>query len=279
METIERKGHGEKLSRFKEQAIAALLTSPTIKEAAAKAGVAESTVRRWLRDPVFWQAYAEEREHQLRAAVGELNEATTEALVILRAEARRPSNDPKTRVAAAKTILDIYLKEMARYDTERRLSGLERKMAGEQERNAEQATEESLGNGDGAEESGADRAEGVPEHGAFDSEASISISSSQVNADGGEKKGDGNDPNHARITDGGPGNGAKAPILKRTRVQQPEVGQPVTSPIMTGPTTPPTQMNADECQEHESKKRQAEELWNRQCVTEAVLKNIGHRRG
>jgi len=44
------KGHGEKLSRKQEQAIAALLTCPTIEQAAKAAGVGETTLWRWLQD-------------------------------------------------------------------------------------------------------------------------------------------------------------------------------------------------------------------------------------
>ena len=38
-------GHGEKLSRKQEQAVVALLTMPTIRKAAEKAGVGERTLR------------------------------------------------------------------------------------------------------------------------------------------------------------------------------------------------------------------------------------------
>lgn len=41
-------GHGEKLSRKKELALAALLVSPPLPEAATKVGVHERTLFRWL---------------------------------------------------------------------------------------------------------------------------------------------------------------------------------------------------------------------------------------
>ena len=44
----DRKGHGQKLTSKQEALIAALLTEPTYAVAAAKAGVAESTLYRWL---------------------------------------------------------------------------------------------------------------------------------------------------------------------------------------------------------------------------------------
>jgi hypothetical protein len=51
------KGHGEKLSRKQDLAIAGLLTEPTIGEAAQKAGVSEVTLWRWLKQADFTSAY------------------------------------------------------------------------------------------------------------------------------------------------------------------------------------------------------------------------------
>jgi hypothetical protein len=50
-------GHGEKLSRKKELALAALLVSPPLPEAATKVGVHERTLFRWLKNPDFKTAY------------------------------------------------------------------------------------------------------------------------------------------------------------------------------------------------------------------------------
>src|SRR5262249_52012194 len=62
-------GHGEKLSRKQEQAIAALLEKPSLAEAAAAVSLNEKTLRRWLReDRGFQDAY--------RAARQELRERT-----------------------------------------------------------------------------------------------------------------------------------------------------------------------------------------------------------
>jgi hypothetical protein len=47
------KGHGEKLSRKQEHTIAALLTAPSVAEAAQSAGVGEPTLYRWLKEPAF----------------------------------------------------------------------------------------------------------------------------------------------------------------------------------------------------------------------------------
>jgi hypothetical protein len=50
-------GHGSKMGRKADLAIACLLAEPTIEGAATKAGVAEGTLRRWLREPGFRALY------------------------------------------------------------------------------------------------------------------------------------------------------------------------------------------------------------------------------
>ena len=51
------RGHGEKLSRKQEQAIAALLEQPTIDAAAQVVGVSERTIRNWLKVCKFQVAH------------------------------------------------------------------------------------------------------------------------------------------------------------------------------------------------------------------------------
>ena len=54
-------GHGAKFGRKKEEAIAALLTQPSIEQAARVAGVGPKTLLRWLKLPEFQAAYREAR--------------------------------------------------------------------------------------------------------------------------------------------------------------------------------------------------------------------------
>jgi transposase-like protein len=51
-------GHGAKLPRRKEQAIAALLTQRTVAEAARTIGIGAQTLRRWMQDGDFNAEYA-----------------------------------------------------------------------------------------------------------------------------------------------------------------------------------------------------------------------------
>jgi hypothetical protein len=68
-------GHGEKLSRKKEQAVAALLCQPTLPAAAAEAGVSERTLRTWLRQPDFAEAFARARREYLEVAISRMQRA------------------------------------------------------------------------------------------------------------------------------------------------------------------------------------------------------------
>lgn len=98
-------GHGEKLSRRQEEAIAALLTEPTQAAAAAKAGIGEATLRRWLRQPDFLSAYRAARRELVEGAIGRIQAATGQAVDTLLAVARG-GGKPGDRVRAAKALLD-----------------------------------------------------------------------------------------------------------------------------------------------------------------------------
>ncbi len=68
-----------RLSAKQEKALAALLVSPTIAEAAKSAGVGETTLFRWLQEPAFQEAYRAARLQVLSAATMQLRQATVAA--------------------------------------------------------------------------------------------------------------------------------------------------------------------------------------------------------
>ena len=95
-------GHGQKIARKQEALIAALLTEPTYAKAAAKTGISESTVYKWLRQPAFREAYRRARREIIENAIGRLQAATGQAvdtLLHVAAHARRDSD--RTRAAVA----------------------------------------------------------------------------------------------------------------------------------------------------------------------------------
>jgi len=120
---------GAKTSNFtrkKEKAIAALLTTDTIEQAANVAGIAESTLYRWLREPVFLEQYRKARKAAVDQAISTLQERANKAAKALIDIAEDQEMPPSTRVAAAREILQTSIKGVERDDFERRLEELER---------------------------------------------------------------------------------------------------------------------------------------------------------
>jgi hypothetical protein len=99
------RGHGQKLTGKQEALIAALLTEPTHAGAAAKAGVSEATVHRWLRLPGFRTAYRHARRELVEGAIGRIQAATGQAVDTLVAVAKGGKRD-SDRVRAAVALLD-----------------------------------------------------------------------------------------------------------------------------------------------------------------------------
>jgi hypothetical protein len=76
-------GHGQKLTRKQEQAISALLCAGTLQQAAAKAGISYSTLKRWLGDSSFSRAYRNARRELVDGAVGRIQAATGQAVPLV----------------------------------------------------------------------------------------------------------------------------------------------------------------------------------------------------
>jgi hypothetical protein len=97
-------GHGEKLTRKQEQAIAALLECSTIDKAAQKVGLSHSALKRWLRTPKFALAYRRARRQVLDLSVGRLQAAAETAVDALLDVAKKAVKDAD-RVRAATALL------------------------------------------------------------------------------------------------------------------------------------------------------------------------------
>jgi hypothetical protein len=79
------KGPGEKRTRQQEAAIVALLTAPTLTEAALQAGISEPTLRRWLQRADFQAAYRDARRALMSQAMARLQQVTATAIRTLEA--------------------------------------------------------------------------------------------------------------------------------------------------------------------------------------------------
>lgn len=122
----ESKGHGEKLSRKHEQAIAALLTNSTISQAAQEVGVGQVTLWRWMKNPEFLEAYREIKNQAVGQAITKLQKASGEAVETLRTIMLDTESPIPSRVTAAKSIIEMALKAVEIEDIVKRIEELEK---------------------------------------------------------------------------------------------------------------------------------------------------------
>ena len=119
------RGHGEKLTRKQEQAVAALLVAPTIHEAATQANISEVTLHRWLKMDGFQHAYARARREVVRQAIIHLQATCHSAIATLQAVMNDTTAPASSRIAAARIILEHALKGTEWEELEARIRLLE----------------------------------------------------------------------------------------------------------------------------------------------------------
>src|SRR6202042_639101 len=76
-------GHGAKFERKMEAAITALLARPSIEDAARVAGVAEKTLRRWMREPPFIAEDLQARRAGASQAIARLQQGMGAAAITM----------------------------------------------------------------------------------------------------------------------------------------------------------------------------------------------------
>jgi hypothetical protein len=116
------KGHGEKMSRKQEQAIAALLAEDTVERAAAAASVPYRTLKNWLTLPAFCAAYRRARTQLLERVVARLLNTTTEAVATLKRNLT--CGKPSTEVRAALALIQQSLHGVEVLDLENEVAEL-----------------------------------------------------------------------------------------------------------------------------------------------------------
>jgi transposase-like protein len=119
-------GHGQKLGRKQEAAIAALLTQRNVEEAAKAVGVGATTLWRWLKLPEFQAAYRQARRDALGQAVARLQQGTSAAATTLLKTMIDPGTPASVRVRAAEAIFNHSAKAIEIEDIEARVAELER---------------------------------------------------------------------------------------------------------------------------------------------------------
>ena len=118
-------GHGSKLGRKQEDAIAALLTQRNIDEAARAAGVGTRTLLRWMKIPEFDAAYREARRQAYGQSISRLQQGSTAAATTLLKVMVDIATPPSTRVRAAEAVLSHAAKAIEIEDIDARLRELE----------------------------------------------------------------------------------------------------------------------------------------------------------
>jgi len=107
----------------RDAALAALLTAPTIVEAARTAGVGERTLRRWLADPGFAAEYDAACRQAFNQAIFALQQASGEAVATLRRNLN--CGNPAVEVRAASEILAQAAQWQELHDLGDRVAALE----------------------------------------------------------------------------------------------------------------------------------------------------------
>ncbi len=123
-------GHGEKISRKTEEAIAALLTHATVAEAAQAIGASESTLSRWLKRDDFQEQYRHARREAVNQAIAGLQQGAGEAVQTLRTVMKDATLSAAARVSAAKTVLELALEAAELADLTARVKTLEERQQG-----------------------------------------------------------------------------------------------------------------------------------------------------
>ena len=93
-------------ARRKDEAILALLQSPTLEKAAQTVGVHPSTLRRWWKDPEFRRRYDEARDTVFLLAKGRMQQGCQAAVGTVFQIMRDLQAPAGTRLQAAKYVLD-----------------------------------------------------------------------------------------------------------------------------------------------------------------------------
>lgn len=119
----------ENLTAKQTRAIAALLQSPTLREAAESCGVPESTLFRWLNESAFKDAFDQARGQLLEGALTALQAASVEAVGVLREVMNSNASPAGVRVRAAAEIISLALRAKAELETEQRIRALEQAAA------------------------------------------------------------------------------------------------------------------------------------------------------
>lgn len=114
------------LTEKEEAVLAALLSSPTIKQAAAQCKVSETTIWRYLQNPAFMEEYRSARRRVVEHAVCKLQQDAGAATAVLLEVAKDKDATASARISAARIILEQSIRAIERDEFEARLARIEK---------------------------------------------------------------------------------------------------------------------------------------------------------
>lgn len=98
------------MTERKQKALAALITYPTREKAAEAAGITSKTIRQYLQDPEFKEAYEKAFAGLVETATRQAQQSLTPALFTLRSIAQDKSQGASVRIQAARALLEYGLR-------------------------------------------------------------------------------------------------------------------------------------------------------------------------
>lgn len=108
-----------------ELALRAVISHPTLKEAALASGVSETTLWRYMQDAAFSRRLREARRDAVNHAVIRLQRASSDAVTVLQDLMLKDDAPASARITAARTILDYSIRVVEMDDLKKRIEELE----------------------------------------------------------------------------------------------------------------------------------------------------------
>jgi hypothetical protein len=126
---MQSRGHGCKLSRKCEAAVAALLSAATVTRAARQVGVTPQALHKWLKIPAFAAMVRDARDQAFRHALARLQAESSRAVDVLAKAMSRRKGDDKVKIRVAQALLGHCLKAAELLDLAERLAAVEQELA------------------------------------------------------------------------------------------------------------------------------------------------------
>jgi hypothetical protein len=120
--------NSEELTAKQDKALAALISQPSVRKAAAASGLGEATIWRYLRDDKFRRAYLDARRGLVEHATTQMSQSASAAATALDEIVKDKKMPPTARVSAAKTVLQKAQSGVELLDLQERLSEIEKQL-------------------------------------------------------------------------------------------------------------------------------------------------------